>query len=312
MPSRVDRSHTTSPTPNGHGLMRRAISSLVVVVSLLLVAEASAGSTTFSSPARSEFSLRSSNGYVIDLERVGRRVSLIASHRGSRFFAWASYMVRGEVSSERIDARFGKLGRISVRFRTERVRRSQLGKSCTGKAAVTRFGVFVGTIRFRGEGGYTIVDARRAHGQVSSAIRETCPFSPFGEGVRLAKIPTLPPPELWAREGRRRGFNATGFRRRDGTAASEFGASVIERRRSMRILRAVLAFGRPDAFTFTEDLYSATVRPPRPFQGEAVFERKPKGGSTSWLGTLSVSLPGREKVRLAGPRFEAELKQEFG
>jgi hypothetical protein len=286
-------------------MMRRAIPLLITATSLLLVPEASAGTETFSSPGSSEFSLHASNGYKIFVGRSHREVTLIAFH--PRTFASAVYTVRGRSSAERIDANFGKLGRISVGLRTKRVRRTPLGKGCSGSPPTTRFGVFTGTIRFRGEGGYTSVDARGARGRVDSRIRETCPFSPFRSRT-LAGSGRRHPPELEASEGRRRGFGAEALlRSKKGEDSILFEAVTLERRGRIEIFRTVTAVGGPASLSFADNLSTATARPPEPFQGEATFERGQNGGA-SWSGTLSASFPGRDDVPLAGPRFAARLR----
>lgn len=286
----------------------KAVSLLVAATGVLLVTEASAGTLTFSSPARSDLSLNASDGYSVTVERIGRKVSLTAFRQQGKAFAFASYTVRGRASQTRIEASFGKLGRVSVKLKTKRVKRSSPGKGCAGKVAITRFGVFVGRIRFRGEGGYTTVDARRAHGQASSAIRETCPF-PLSQSQPSARTSAARrhPPELIASLGRRLGFVAQAPSRSTGLKSIVFEAGASERRGRIDIFRAVSTVGGPAGYAFAQDLSSATVRPPSPFGGEATFRRE-RRGSASWLGTLSVSFPGREDVRLTGPRFSAKLR----
>jgi hypothetical protein len=282
---------------------------LLASVALLLLAAppARAGTSTFSSPPMSYFSLRASNGYEIFVQSVSQRVSLFAVQTG-KGFSFASYTVRGRVSAERIEAGFGKLGRVSVRLRTKRIKRRPLGKGCTGKAPMTRFGIFTGTIRFRGEGGYTTVAARSARGQASPAIRETCPFSPFSRGsAAAASNGRRHPPELTAFVRGKRGFTAQVLSKSSGLGKIVFEASTIEQRGRIDILRVASAVGSRASYAFADNLSSATVRPPSPFEGEATFERGQRG-STSWLGTLSVSFPGRDDVRLAGPRFSARLR----
>jgi hypothetical protein len=286
--------------------MRRTIAPLIAVASLLLVAEASAGTQTFSSPPSSEFTLRASNGYRIVVERLRQEVSLLAIRNG-KGFAFASYAVRGRASEHGIEANFGKLGRVSVRLRTEKIRRRTPDKDCTGKVATTRSGVFVGTIRFKGEGGYTTVDARRARGQASSGVRVTCPFSPFSRNHPApASAGRRHPPELIT-VGPRRGFTARAPSDSTGLKRVLFEGGAVEQRGRISIFRFASVMGGQASYAFADDLSTATVRPPSPFEGEATFQREGQG-RTSWSGILSASLPGRDRVRLAGPRFTARLQ----
>lgn len=285
--------------------MRRVTPLLIAVTSLLLAAEASAGTATYSSPPESEFSVRASNGYSIVVGSIRREVMLTALQRG-KVFAFASYTVKGRASSRHIEASFGKLGRVSVRLETKRTKRNPPAKGCTGKVAVTRFGVFTGTIRFRGEDSYTTVDARRARGRTSTGFRETCSFSPLS---RDSAVDTgrRHSPELTARAQPSRGFTARAFSKSSGVEKTVFEAGSFERRGRIEILRIVSTVGDRDSYVFANNLSSATVRPPSPFEGEATFQREGHR-KTSWLGTLSVSFPGQRDVRLAGPGFSARLQ----
>jgi len=253
-----------------------------------------------------DFSLRATDGYTVSIERRGRQVTLTAFRSGKSFVA-VSYTVPGSSSPDRIEARFGKLGNVSVKFRAKRAKRIGPRKGCTGKPALDRTGVFVGTIRFRGEGGYTTVAARRAQGRVVDTLRERCEFPHTRRGARASASP-LDPPVLGASLGSRRGFGASVVRRA-GKRSAFYEAVSRERRGRMRILRMVFVQGREDSFTYAGDLSAATVKPPAPFDGEATFLRE-RRGKGSWLGPLEVSFPGRASVPVAGPRFVGKLGPE--
>jgi hypothetical protein len=156
---------------------RKSLTALLTAFALLLFAGSAAGSVDkYFSAGGARFTLQSENGYTIAVERFRRRVTLSAVRGGKSFFAATSYTVPSKVLPQRIDARFGKFGRISVRLRTERMHKGELEEQCTGRPETVRYGVFVGTIRFRGEGGYTSVDARHAKGQWNSGERIKCVF----------------------------------------------------------------------------------------------------------------------------------------
>ncbi len=280
----------------------------MTVFALLFLATPAAGSTERSfSPAMASFSLRGDAGYRITVQRIRGRVTLYAFQGGKSFFAATSYTVRGKVSPQRIDARFGKFGRVAVRLKTERMRKGKLEEQCIGKPETIRYGVFVGTIRFRGEGGYTSVDAQRATGQMSSGTKVKCVFPNLRPNSgTAAQASRQNPPSLVASQGRQRVFaveNSGGKR-----PSRLFSAVSQEQRGRLEIFRDVFAEAPLSSFAFASDLSSATVHPPAPFRGEASFQRTPAG--PTWVGTLSVDFPGRDDVRLSGPRFEASLTRE--
>lgn len=290
--------------------MRRMILLLVAIACLLSAVPAKSAPIVKVEETwiqgSTNFSLGASNGYTVSVERRGRQVTL-GAFRFGRFLSAASYTVVGSASPDRIKARFGKLGRVSVRFKAKRAKRIGPRKGCTGKPAMDRSGVFVGTIRFRGEGGYTRVAARRAQGRVIDTLKERCEFPHTRRSARASASP-LGPPVLGASLGSRRGFGAS-ISRRAGKRSALYEAISFERRGRMRIFRIVFAKGREDSFTYVGDLSAATVKPPAPFEGEATFLRE-RRGKGSWLGSLSVSFPGRDDVPMAGSRFVAKLGPE--
>lgn len=294
--------------PKRSGNAARWGTAALTAIALLVLATPAAGSIEKSfSPASASFSLRAGNGYRILVDRFRGQVSLSALHDGRSFFAVTSYTVPVKFSPQRIVARFGKFGRVSVRLKTERMRKGKLEEQCTGKPETIRYGVFVGTIRFRGEGGYTSVDARRATGQSSSGTKVRCVFPNLRPGSgTAARASRQNPPSLVAFQGRQRVFVVEASR--GNRHPLSFSAVSQEQRGRMEIFRDVFAGAPLSSFAFASDLSSATVHPPAPFRGEAGFQRTPTG--PTWAGTLSVDFPGREDVRLSGPRFEANLTRE--
>jgi hypothetical protein len=250
--------------------------------------------------------VRANNGYEVSVERFGHSVSLVAG-RVHGFLSSASYTVPSRISPDRIDASFGKFGRVEVEFKTHRIKHGPpLKKGCSGRPETIRFGVFTGVIRFRGERGYVSVDTHRAFGRVSSGSKEHCEFrGPRSSRSLQATDARLPAPELTASEGYDR-LLSTWVEPHSKSVV--FEAATSERRGRIEIFRTVEAEGKPPTFSFADDLSMATLRPPRPFAGEASFQRTPTG--RVWSGSLTVTFPGRDDVRFAGPRFEAKLVRE--
>jgi hypothetical protein len=299
------------------GKAKAGLALCAAATTLFAPSSAAAGSTAAAigllgagpGPSRS-FALKGSNGYSISVQG-SRRVVFLTASRGS---AVANYITRGRATSRRIKARFGNLGRISVRFKPSgKVKRTEPPRRCRGKDKVTTFGVFVGKVKFTGELGYTRVNARRVKGSVSTSPGRRCRALPVRHGPstfsRRLKLTVL------SASGSQQtvGFEAI---RLDGlpllSSRIAFVASSIESRGSMLVLRSTYATGRAQTFTFDKSLGAATVAPPAPFTGTASFER---GGprespfSATWSGSLTAPLPGMGTVPLTGLGFTASLIQ---
>lgn len=272
---------------------------LVVVMPAPALAGTQAQTTT-------EFSVAGGNGYSIAVAGKGQQMTLIAS----RIFEIASYTVQGHATQRSMRARFGHLGRIDVEFRPSGslTRRVPPGR-CAGRPRITRFGTFVGTIRFSGEHGYTKVESTRARGSVYVHRKWRC--EPERHGHEPSCLQGVGGPEesiVLGAESRsqRRGFVAFADRSREERGATAFMASSAERRGRMKVTRFAFASGIERTLVFDSGLSTATVSPPAPFDGSATFQRD-ANGSTSWRGDLSVSLPGAPHTALTGKKFDASL-----
>lgn len=259
----------------------------------------------FGTAPEADFELSGTNGYSIQVGGYGREVSLSVN----RGLAFASYTAHGHVSTERITARLGSRGRISVEFRPSRdlLSRKKPPRGCTGRDKVKRSGVFVGTIRFVGERGYTEVDAIRARGSTVNAYRWKCrPSAVRGaSGLEPSREPQTVL-EAKARDGIEFAAIAEGPPEERGI--TWFFAGSHESRGRLEVWRLAFGTGRERTFVFDEAFSSATVTPPKPFEGTGVFLVNPDG-SRSWTGSLTVSFPGAEDVALTGSRFKARLTQ---
>lgn len=301
--------------------MRLSIPSLLSLLGILLLTPAAAEAAA--EPLRAivipgqqaALSLRA-DGYSVSVEGRGRQVTLTVR----RGLSAASYATRGTASPDGIKARFGNFGRVLVRFRPSgKVSRRKPPRRCEGRPSIIRSGVFTGTIRFRGEDGYISIDARRARGRSATLPRWRCgnrgrpgagiSARPKRGGFEEAELEAGTPNERVV-------FLASGLHLKGGPSLIFFIAGTKERRGSVRISRFVfLISGKGRTFSFSRNPRSATVRPPKPFHGSAEFGAA--GGTPSWTGNLSVSLPGA-KVDLTGPAFETKLiqpkstKESFG
>jgi hypothetical protein len=266
-------------------------------------------SVSFNGPkAQAELSRKASNGYSILFEVNRGKASLTArSDEGTVIYSGKGSLVNG-----RIHFGLGKLGRINARFKPNgSVDRLRPPKSCKGREQVVRGGAFVGSIKFRGESGYTRLNTHRVHGSMASPRSWKCLAPP--PGSRSENAASLPAVLGAFTPHRRVVFIAIGGS--ELLPMRFFIAGTSERYGALRINRSALVEGNSVSFDVLDGLSSATVSSPEPFAGTASFKRN-ADGSTDWFGTLSVALPGIESTALTGPTFTANLamprtEQEF-
>lgn len=250
----------------------------------------------------SGFTVQGSDGYRIQVLTIGPRLVLLGAAKGQ---VAATYAVLGRIAGNRITARLGNLGRISVRFYGFRSSRARGRGGCGQPPRLSEAGLFKGTIRFAGEDGYTKLNARRARGIVIGGGGPDC------EAVSSVTFPfakiTTHLTAVARRAGKTVSFEATAF---GGDRRLVVTGSLQERRGNMRILRVASAIvGGEHAFVATpigERPAHATLEPPKPFSGTGVFQEGP-ALTNSWTGSIAAWLPGAGTVRLAGPRFASSF-----
>lgn len=267
---------------------------------------APAGAAVDRSPTKARFELRASHGYFVSVIGEGRWVRLSVEDDDSL----AIYRVKGLVSTRRLRATFGDLGRISARFKPSgRVERQNPSKGCVGKPELSQQGLFVGRIRFRGEKGYVRVNARRVRGRVTQARSWRCERRiPDQEDSILEEAPFGFPLLSAFTPHRRLVFGAVGSNRAEKDQSSFFVGGALERHGSMRVARVTFEEGDASDFRFKGDFSEATFEPPKPFRGTATFVRH-EDGTTTWAGDLTVELPGAGTVPLVGPEFDVDLSR---
>jgi hypothetical protein len=266
------------------------------------------------------FTARGKNGYKILVKGSSRGVRLVAARRHSA----AVYLDReGKANESEIHANFGRLGGISVKFRPDGnipvgPQRGEGGRCRPPSGALDHAGVFTGRIEFHGELEFTSINRRRVRGTTGPSRLWRCSAaegrSQGKEGDR--ERPTMP------------NLTATGspglvFFHAGSEAISEiaslvqggvplglatlprkgvpFQAGMLEERGDLLIGRYVVAKGKPGSLIVDKRSVTARVAPPAPFSGTAEY----KGCGPprlEWQGSLSVVLPGRGKIALAGRR----------
>lgn len=215
----------------------------------------------------------------------------------------ASYEVPAKIDATRIKATLGGVGRISVRFHPRgKPRIAHIG-CAPGAKLRYQPGVWMGKITFKGEEGFTRVEARSAKQIVWPFLLIACPY--ISEPVELG--PELPGASLlagWRSKSRSVGLRA--ITNRPGGRV-KLGAAIEEQKGQLHVTRAVEDFSPGTGFEFDQALSTATLRPPGPFfSGTATYSRAAEPQSR-WIGDLSVDLPGRSNLPLAGTRFSVSL-----
>jgi hypothetical protein len=255
------------------------------------------------------FSMKGTNGYRITITHTGRRIELAAS-KGD---ALAAYIVRSSKPSPDgdIEATFPGRGRVSVRFQpTGPPRRSPpfYPPACNGGGEIDQRGRFKGTIRFRGENGFTRGIATSARGYLHQAFKEVCE-----EDGPVSRSKPEPSYSLSAFAKTPSGsFSFSALRPAPGSThdpEATFFGSAYKRRHGMTEVKLAVAHAGVDSFTIggpSARPTSADVAPPAPFEGSASFEHI-AAGQLDWAGTLTVDLPGVDGLRLTGPSFQAQL-----
>lgn len=265
--------------------------------------------------------LPASNGYHLQINA--------SPHDGASLFAFqfeggsVSYHVPGYSGADRVNANFGRYGRVAVRFRPDGApqQESLYGKNCKGRQATRQEGRFVGSVRFRGEKGFIVVREHSVKGTVFRSYRLVCRVGRrarhlkrrrfLEKGYSLSAVPKGHPAAPWLSVLKEDPNKHS--RIRWSSEEANYLVSATERRGRMNVSRGASATAEPETFAVEplgSDPTVATVAPPAPFTGTARFETTPDGRS-SWAGDLAVELPGMGTVPLTGGAYQAELCRGF-
>ncbi len=266
-------------------------------------------------PFQSQLELETHSGYRVEVIGAGDRAIVLVARKGSH--ALTAYVARGTVTPGRIDASFGDLGRVAVRFRPSgRISRSTVGRGCREQnRSIARLGVFVGKIRLAGEDDYLSVHAHRARGKIRRPIALRCPsghLAPPGKregnanGGHPADLPISFLSASWRQGVASASFATLGI----GDRASLFIALTEQSEGALAILRFAVSTRIGKGFTADDALTRARVTPLAPFHGSGTYRAAPDGTKT-WTGDLSVNFPGAPRLPLSGPRFKATLDASF-
>jgi hypothetical protein len=269
----------------------------LAVLSLAPVATAAAGKTA--ELKLGSFKLGGTNEYEVEVASLQQATkATVASVSVKHDPLRADYEVRAE-DAPGIHAAFGALGRLDVSFKRQKKIVEQVEPGCTW---IFEQGLFRGSFRFVGEGGYVSAEATDPAGMM---VRLPNGFCGFGDDRRARPLLGLTARTLEAKASA--GSRVVSFQASQEKFVRKisFSASLHERVEAMNIRRSAAAVGAAGSFTSTGST-RGSVHPPAPFSGSALF-RDPGQGPASWIGTLSVSLPGAPDVPLADGSFAARL-----
>ena len=260
-----------------------------------------------------ELELKADHGLRAQLDTDDEGVATLELERKGRL---VTYEVAGKVTPAGLRVRFGRLGLIDVAFTPTRTLSSTAPPGeCVGEPRTLREGVFTGTIDFTGERDYVRIEGPAAEGSMSVISQWQCPEAPTllaGASRRLAPSPRKAGRSASLHAFSRRcycAFDAC-IRSRGGRGRSVFFGAMAEAREGMKIVRFTSASAGASAFVFDHAAGTATVRPPRPFRGQATFERRLHGRNL-WRSTIRIPFLGAASVNPRGPDFRVELYPEY-
>jgi hypothetical protein len=226
------------------------------------------------------------------------------------------YSTKGRVSSRRIEADFGALGRIDVRLDLIRFGSDPFRKGrCKGRGPLYGEGTYRGTIEFSHEGGVPEVSTKRGRVHFERLFKQVCKrrrprFKPGPYPKLKRKIEEGTLTVRGKGEGRTVRLSATifAFRRHPAQSGGTLRVTVYERREGVRIARW-RGYFFDDSFVMSKrgrKPETVKVKLPEPYAGRALYSRNP-GSPPSWTGDLSIDLPGADGIALTGPGFSADL-----
>jgi hypothetical protein len=313
------------------GRGRLALVGVGLVVAAVLIAAAGTGEARLRRAGKFEVQQAGTSGFLDLGKEKGYRIALVMpSDRVVVFFAFGpdkrneslTYHIyaarnRGPLGRGVVRARFGSLGRVSLRFRPSgRVHTEDPPSGCEGGSKVVEGGRFVGHLRFRGEGNYFRASSAKGAAEITHSPRLKCEKGraqePAPRSLRryVAGLPVFSDREsialLYASarmHGRYVGITAT--HEEGSPPGANVQLQVIEARKGMAIGHGIfLSGGTGTLLTSLPGAHpaTATLAPPPPFYGKAAYSEE----SQSWTGTLGVKLAGL-RLPLIGPGFHVHL-----
>jgi hypothetical protein len=280
------------------------ICALAAALTVFLIAPTLSAATDSDLKFAYAFKVEASNGYSIIALAANERADgkgeiLLFTERRD---GGAVYAAPATLTATSLTADLGPLGKVDLAVSASG-RKKRLPPGCGEERKPIAYEPprFSGTFEFHGEEGYTEATSQAPREYTRFFAELVCPsLGSERSGGRLAGARL----ELHLRRGSF-GFDLQASENRPG-GRSRFHVEVHEKRGRIAISRSTTAWLGGQAFRFDPALDKATVDPPAPFSGRATF-RRDRVDSGRWAGDLSVDLPGRSDVPLAGPGIAATL-----
>jgi hypothetical protein len=290
----------------------------LIAMTLLLLGDAPAKGSYKVYPASTQTILvvKKASGLVLSVTATAQSVQF----KFDGLTSDVKYSTKGHVSGQRVDATFGRLGRIHVKldligYPPGPVRRGR----CQGRAPLFKEGSYSGIIEFAGEGQHVpSVSIRHGRVYVRHRFRKVCrrakhePAKP--EEKRLKNEVSVLSMKAHAadRTVLLQGFEVSPAGE-PGRARGYFVATAFERREMMGVASSTGTSIDHKAFLLSkpgESPLTALVELSSPFAGHAVYSASP-GMPPTWTGDLSVNLSGIGRVPLTGLGFTPLLCRTF-
>ena len=147
--------------------MRVLVCTILALLTAPVLADAKPGYVVFSGDHEVELSLKGSHGYSIEVAKTSRFVEMFVNRDPDN----AAYLIRRrQTNDDGVEVEFPGVGRVSVEFHPVGPPHREAGffPSCRGGETTKQPGYFQGTIRIRGERGYTSAHTGRASGDVTT------------------------------------------------------------------------------------------------------------------------------------------------
>lgn len=216
----------------------------------------------------------------------------------------ADYEFKGKVTKTSVKANLGKFGRINLKLHPVGKKRPGFKWTCTKKRG-TRHDVRVtGSVKFRGERGYTRINRTNTNpakggwwGEVTIGAKD----KPNCLDSRPATRPEDGLVEMYAQRGNV-AIAASRFSLPDhgGTIAAVMG-EYVDKAKVTRL--ASMSYAPRASFTYGSGLETARLEPGPPFKGFATLNNL----TGDWTGNLRIQFPGRPVLPLAGDGFAAVI-----
>jgi hypothetical protein len=266
---------------------------VVIALGGVASAEASPGFTIQPAKAFKYFGLRGSAGYTVFVAIEGRRAAIEAISRESS----VRYTVPVRIKQDRITARIGRLGVLSMRFLASGPFSPTMEPQgdCHGRRAQVQHGVFEGKFRWRGEMGFSAARTHRVAGLSVRSFREVC----RGESAAVGRDEAEKPLVLARRKSARE------LREVEAYDLAANGVTLVARvavtQPFLFIERTV--FGKGNLNVDAEG--NQVIVGDELFRGSAELRANPNE-EERWRGNLEANFPGLSYIPLVGKEFEIE------